>query len=60
MDYLRETALLDDMPVILSPFANYFLILNSLTLSLLIAQIALSTLIAWRLSEDESPQVRAH
>ena len=60
MDYLRETALLDGMPVMISPFANYFLILNSLTLALLIAQIALSTLIAWRLSEDESPQVRSH
>jgi hypothetical protein len=60
MDYLRETALLDGMPVMMSPFANYFLILNSLTLALLITQIALSTLIAWRLSEDQSPQVRSH
>jgi hypothetical protein len=60
MDYLRETALLDGMPVMLSPFANYFLILNSLTIALLIAQILLGALIAWRLSENESPQVRAH
>ncbi|MEI6182931.1 MAG: hypothetical protein WCP25_06485 [Polynucleobacter sp.] len=51
MDYLREAALLDGMPVMLSPFANYFLILNSLTLVFLIVQIALSVLIAWRLSK---------
>ena len=51
MDYLRETALLDGMPVILSPFAHYFLILNSLTLVFLIVQIALSVSIAWRLSK---------
>jgi hypothetical protein len=51
MDYLRETALLDGMPVMLSPFANYFLILNSLTLVFLIVQIALSVLMAWRLSK---------
>jgi len=49
MDYLRETALLDGMPVMLSPFANYFLILNSLTLVFLVVQIALSVSIAWRL-----------
>ena len=49
MDYLRETALLDGLPVMLSPFANYFLILNSLTLVFLIVQIALSVSIAWRL-----------
>ena len=54
MDYLRETALLDGMPVMLSPFAHYFLILNSLTLVFLIVQIALSVSIAWRLSEHES------
>jgi hypothetical protein len=51
MDYLRETALLDGMPVMLSPFANYFLKLNSLTLVFLIVQIALSISIAWRLSK---------
>jgi hypothetical protein len=51
MDYLRETALLDGMPVMLSSFANYFLILNSLTFLLLGLQILSSTLIAWRLSE---------
>ena len=51
MDYLRETALLDGMPVMLSPFAHYFLILNSLTLVFLIVQIALSVSIVWRLSK---------
>lgn len=50
MDYLRETALLDGMPVMLSPFANYFLILNILVNALIITQIASSILIAWRLS----------
>jgi hypothetical protein len=49
MDYLRETALLDGMPVMLSPFANYFLILNSLTFLLLVTQIFFSVVMAWRL-----------
>lgn len=53
MDYLRETALLDGMPVMLSPFASYFLILNNLTLLLLAAQIFYSSLIAWRLSKTQ-------
>lgn len=56
-DYLRETALHDGMPVMLSPFANYFLILNCLTLLLLVTQIFLSSLTAWRLSRFKSPQV---
>ena len=51
MDYLRETALQDGMPVMLSTFANYFVILNSITFLLLCAQIFSSTLIAWRLSD---------
>jgi len=50
MDYLRETALLDGMPVMLSPFANYFFILNSITYLALCAQIFSSALIALRLS----------
>jgi len=57
MDYLRETALLDGMPVMISHFAAYFLVLNSLALLLLIAQILSSALIAWRLSAPELPQV---
>jgi hypothetical protein len=55
MDYLRETALLEGMPVMLSPFASYFLILNTLVNSLIIAQIAASILIAWRLSNTKLP-----
>ena len=55
MDYLRETALLDGMPVMLSPFANYFLILNSLTFLLLVVQIFFSVVIAWRLSNTQLP-----
>ena len=51
MDYLRETTLQGGMPVMLSPLANYFLILNSLTFLLLCAQIFSSILIAWRLSD---------
>lgn len=54
MDYLRETALQDGMPVMLSPFANYFLILNSLTFLLLCTQIFSSVQLAWRLSNIES------
>jgi len=54
MDYLRETALLDGMPVMLSPFANYFAILASLTFISLCTQIFSSLLIAWRLSNTES------
>jgi hypothetical protein len=54
MDYLRETALLDGMPVMLSHFANYFLILNGLTLILVLTQIFYSTLMAWNLSGPQS------
>jgi hypothetical protein len=55
MDYLRETALLDGMPVMLSPFAKYFLILNSLTFLLLVVQIFFGAVIAWRLSNTQLP-----
>jgi hypothetical protein len=54
MDYLRETALLDGMPVMLSPFANYFQLLNALVMLLLLTQIISSTLVAWRLVNSES------
>ena len=53
MDYLRETALLDGMPVLLSPFANYFHILNGLVLLSLFLQIVSSTLLAWRLDRPQ-------
>ena len=55
MDYLREVALQDGMPVMLSPFANYFAILNALTFSLLVVQMILGTLVAWRMSKTQSP-----
>jgi hypothetical protein len=51
MDYLRETALLDGMPVALSPFANYFAILNTLTFFSVLIQIVCCGLMAWRLSK---------
>lgn len=56
MDYLRETALQDGLPVMHSPFANYFMMLSSLTLLLMCAQIFYSTLTAWRLSNIELTQ----
>lgn len=52
MDHLRETALEDGMPVMLSPFANYFVILNSIVFLLLCAQIFCGALVAWRLARD--------
>jgi amino acid permease len=52
MDYLRETALENGMPVMLSPFANYFVILNSIVFLLLCAQIFCGALVAWRLARD--------
>jgi hypothetical protein len=54
MDYLRETALQNGMPVMLSPFASYFAILNGITLLLLCSQIFSSALIAWRMSDTQS------
>lgn len=54
MDYLRETALLDGMPVALSPLANYFATLNNLTLAFVITQIICCGLMAWRLSKPQS------
>ncbi len=49
MDYLRETALLDGMPVMISPLAHYFVMLNGVLHLLMIIQIAASIQIAWRL-----------
>jgi hypothetical protein len=54
MDYLRETALIDGMPVMLSPFAGYFQVLNSLVLMLLLTQMVSSAVVAWRLCNSES------
>ena len=60
MDYLQETALLDGMPVMLSPLAQYFEILNFILLLLVLAQIISSALVAWRLSDLQSAQVSSH
>lgn len=60
MDYLRETALIDGMPVILSPFANYFQILNVLAILLLIIQLSAGVLVAWRLSDGQLPEVDSY
>jgi hypothetical protein len=50
MDYLRETALTDGFPVMLSPLARYFFFLSALEILLLTTQIACGLLITWRLS----------
>jgi len=50
MDYLRETALADGFPVILSPFARYFFFLCAMELLLLMIQIACGLILTWRLS----------
>ena len=60
MDYLRETALVDGMPVMLSPFANYFQILNTLVILLLAIQLFSGVLVAWRLSVRQLSQVNSH
>lgn len=54
MDYLRETALLEGMPVALSRLASYYATLNILTLALVIKQIISSSLIAWRFGKPYS------
>jgi hypothetical protein len=54
MDYLREAALQHGMPVMLSPFANYYSILNRLTSLLLAIEIILGIVIAWRMSKKHS------
>jgi len=50
MNYLRETALTDGFPVMLSPLARYFFFLSALEILLLTTQIACGLLITWRLS----------
>ncbi len=60
MDYLRETALVDGMPVMLSPFANYFQILNTLVILLLAIQLFCSAVVAWRLSARQLSQVNSN
>lgn len=55
MDYLRELALQDGMPIMLSPLANYYAVLNGLTFSLLVIQVVLGVLITWKLTDTQSP-----
>jgi len=48
MDYLRETALLDGLPVLYAPSATYFLTLSALSTSLLLIQLASGGVLLWR------------
>jgi hypothetical protein len=48
MDYLRETALLDGLPVLYSASAAYFTTLSALATSLLLIQLASGGVLIWR------------
>ncbi len=48
MDYLRETALLDGLPVLYAPSAAYFITLSALSISLLLIQLASGGVLLWR------------
>jgi hypothetical protein len=48
MDYLRETALLDGLPVLYSASAAYFTTLAALVTSLLLIQLASGGVLVWR------------
>ncbi len=48
MDYLRETALLDGLPVLFSDSAAYFTTLAALATSLLLIQLASGGVLVWR------------
>ena len=48
MDYLRETALLDGLPVLYSDSAGYFTTLAALATSLLLIQLASGGVLVWR------------
>jgi len=48
MDYLRETALLDGLPVLYAPSAAYFITLSALSTSLLLIQLASGVVLLWR------------
>jgi hypothetical protein len=48
MDYLRETALLDGLPVLYAPSAAYFITLSALSTSLLLIQLASGGMLLWR------------
>ena len=47
MDYLRETALLDGLPVLYSASAGYFTTLAALATSLLLIQLASGGVLVW-------------
>jgi hypothetical protein len=48
MDYLRETDLLDGLPVLFAPTAAYFTTLSALSISLLLIQLASGGVLLWR------------
>jgi hypothetical protein len=48
MDYLRETALLDGLPVLYSASAAYFTTLAALATSLLFVQLVSGGMLVWR------------
>jgi uncharacterized membrane protein YozB (DUF420 family) len=48
MDYLRETALQDGLPVLYAPSAAYFITLSALSTSLLLIQLASGGVLLWR------------
>lgn len=48
MDYLRETALLDGLPVLYAPSAAYFVTLSALSTSLMVIQLASGGVLLWR------------
>jgi hypothetical protein len=48
MDYLRETALLDGLPVLYSASSAYFITLTALATSLLLIQLASGSVLLWR------------
>lgn len=48
MDYLRETALLDGLPILFAPTAAYFITLSALSNSLMLLQLASAGVLLWR------------
>lgn len=48
MDYLRETALLDGLPILFAPTAGYFITLSALSNSLMLIQLASGGVLLWR------------
>jgi hypothetical protein len=48
MDYLRETALLDGLPILFAPTATYFITLSALSNSLMLLQLASGGVLLWR------------